>query len=67
MPEAAKIKKSPPTIPADYKITRKQDTKSPTAPETPSKTGRNLLSLHHGLTPKPYQFHPCQTLLPTLT
>uniref|UniRef100_A0A915JPQ3 Uncharacterized protein n=1 Tax=Romanomermis culicivorax TaxID=13658 RepID=A0A915JPQ3_ROMCU len=38
-PEAAKIEKSPPTIPADYKIPRKQDTKSPTAPETPSKNG----------------------------
>uniref|UniRef100_A0A915K304 Uncharacterized protein n=1 Tax=Romanomermis culicivorax TaxID=13658 RepID=A0A915K304_ROMCU len=38
-PEAAKIEKSPPTIPAGYKIPPKQDTKSPTAPETPSKTG----------------------------
>uniref|UniRef100_A0A915JLR5 Uncharacterized protein n=1 Tax=Romanomermis culicivorax TaxID=13658 RepID=A0A915JLR5_ROMCU len=39
MPEADKVVKSPPTIPADYKIPRKQTASSPTAPETPSKTG----------------------------
>uniref|UniRef100_A0A915LA75 Uncharacterized protein n=1 Tax=Romanomermis culicivorax TaxID=13658 RepID=A0A915LA75_ROMCU len=65
MPEAVKVVKSPPTIPADYKIPRKQTANSPTTPETPSKTGRNLLSLLHGLTPKPYRFGPRQTLLPT--
>uniref|UniRef100_A0A915KVJ1 Uncharacterized protein n=1 Tax=Romanomermis culicivorax TaxID=13658 RepID=A0A915KVJ1_ROMCU len=66
-PEAEKTAKSPPTIPTNYKIPRKPTATSPTAPETPSKTGHNLLFLLHGLTPEPYRFRPGQTLLRTPT
>uniref|UniRef100_A0A915L8S9 Uncharacterized protein n=1 Tax=Romanomermis culicivorax TaxID=13658 RepID=A0A915L8S9_ROMCU len=55
-PEADKVVKSPPTIPANYKIKQKQTANWPIAPQTPSKTSHNLLFLLHSLTPKPYRF-----------
>uniref|UniRef100_A0A915JIZ5 Uncharacterized protein n=1 Tax=Romanomermis culicivorax TaxID=13658 RepID=A0A915JIZ5_ROMCU len=58
MPEADKTPKSPPTIPATYKIPQKRTCASPFAPEPSTKKGQNLFSLLHGLTPEPYKFLP---------
>uniref|UniRef100_A0A915KD80 Uncharacterized protein n=1 Tax=Romanomermis culicivorax TaxID=13658 RepID=A0A915KD80_ROMCU len=63
-PTTDTIPKPLPTIPPTYKIPRKCPCPLPTTIKPPTKKGCNLLSLLHGLTKEPYQFHPCKTLLP---
>uniref|UniRef100_A0A915KW01 Uncharacterized protein n=1 Tax=Romanomermis culicivorax TaxID=13658 RepID=A0A915KW01_ROMCU len=63
------IPKPLPTLLPDYKIPCKRPCPSSnqmTTFEQPQKKGRNILSLLHGLTNEPYNFHPQKTLLPTL-
>uniref|UniRef100_A0A915L6Q5 Uncharacterized protein n=1 Tax=Romanomermis culicivorax TaxID=13658 RepID=A0A915L6Q5_ROMCU len=63
-PKTDAIPKPLPTIPFPYKIPCKCPCPSPSTFEWPTKKGRNILSLLHGLTKEPCQFHPQKTLLP---